>query len=210
MLYKYKLIRPYNITVRWSLCNCREWVLWLTSLLLAVKSYLWLTQSARSRADELLLCLGMRAVWDAAVLVPLLQGFFPSSLLLVLPFTFPWSPCQVHTLAMLSFVCPTLGHIFHRELVIDSCSADCFSAVPWTKYLLRCTSASQGMVVGLVLSSRVVRVVLSVVGVDLKLSITQIMSVDGEHLTEPYLAASRRGCLVQRSCLPYKWAGASG
>jgi len=83
VLYKYQLIKPYSISVRWSLCNWREWVLWLTSLLLTVKSYLWLTQSATSTADVLLLCLEIRAVWDAAaVLVPPLQGFFfPSNLL---------------------------------------------------------------------------------------------------------------------------------
>lgn len=96
----YLRISKHSVNISWSSltislggdqCNWREWVLWLTSLLLAVKSYLWLTQSATSRADVLLLCLDVRAAWEAAVLLPLLHRvFFP-----LVCFTVPCSPILI-------------------------------------------------------------------------------------------------------------------
>lgn len=137
----YLRISKHSVNISWSSltislggdhCNWREWVLWLTSLLLAVKSYLWLRQSATSRADVLLLCLDIRAASEAAVLLPLVHRFFlPSGLL--------HCPLFSHSHFLVPPSCDTvfvshLEQIISRELLTAHvCFADCFSAVPKTK-----------------------------------------------------------------------------
>lgn len=134
-------ISKHSVNISWSSstislggdhCNWREWVLRLTSLLLAVKSYLWLTQSATSRADVLLLCLDIRAGWEAAVLLPLAHKFFfPSGLLCCPLFShshFLVPPLMWHCFCKLSW-----ANNFWTALDIDVCFAGCFSAVPRTK-----------------------------------------------------------------------------
>lgn len=151
MLYKYQLIKPYSISVRWSLCNWREWVLWLTSLLLTVKSYLWLTQSATSTADVLLLCLEIRAVWDAAVLVPPLQGFiFPCNLLhcpLFFHPLFPMSSAKCTQWPCLLWDIPPYA-IFSRQNLTQIHVCRLFLCSSLNKMCVEITSASQGMAVG--------------------------------------------------------------
>lgn len=138
----YLRISKHSVTISWSSltislggdhCNWREWVLWLTSLLLAVKSYLWLTQSATSRADVLLLCLDIRAAWEAAVLLPLAHKFFFPSGLLHCP-SFSHSHFLVPSVKWHHFCKSSWANIFWRVLNMDVCFADCFSAVPGTKW----------------------------------------------------------------------------